>query len=348
MVITVSHAGYIKRVGTDTYRAQGRGGRGITGATVKEEDFVEHLFIGWAHSYVLVFTDLGRIHWLRVYEIPEAGRTSKGRPLINLIQLQPGEKVKAFVPIKSFDDPDSFLVFATANGTINKMSLEDFSRPRANGVNAINLLEGDNLIRVALATNEQDVMIGSRNGQAIRFSMSKFRQMGRGTKGVRGINLAENDRVIGMVVIREDLTILTVTEKGYGKRTKPAEYRLTGRGGKGVRNIKVTEKNGLAVAIAAVSDDQELMVLTKAGIIIKMNMDAISTLGRDTQGVRVIRLKGNDMVADVEILDKEEVIEESSEETTENTPSSTEASAEVTTESDEKPSENEGEKKEGE
>jgi DNA gyrase subunit A len=305
MVVTVSHTGYIKRVATDTYRAQGRGGRGITGATTKEKDFVEYLFVGWAHSYILVFTNHGRCHWLRVFEIPEAGRTSKGKALVNLIQLQTDEKVKAFVPVKHFDD-HRCLVFATERGIINKMALSAFSNPRSSGINAINLQPGDRLIQVVKASDDQDVMIGTEQGQAIRFSMSAFRQMGRGTMGVRGIRLFGNDRAIGMLVIRDDKTILTVTENGYGKRSRPGEYRLTRRGGKGVRNMRISDKTGQVVVINAVRDDQELMIVTRNGIIIKMRVDSINILGRNTQGVRTIRLSASDAVADVEIMEAED------------------------------------------
>ncbi len=305
MVVTISHAGYIKRVAADEYRAQGRGGRGVTGAKTRDEDFVEHLFAADAHSYLMVFTNLGRCHWLRIYEIPEAGKTSKGKAIINLVQLQPGEKLTAFIPVKTFEDERS-IIFATEKGTINKMKLSVFSRIRSTGVNAINLDEGDHLVAVNLASDDQDIMIGTRMGQAIRFKLSSIRQCGRGTRGVRGIRVTGSDRVIGMVILKEDITLLTITERGHAKRTLPDEYRITARGGKGVRNIRITEKNGPAVAIAAVNSKQELMILSKIGLIIKMRMDAISVLGRDTQGVRAIRLQEGDIVADVEILDVEE------------------------------------------
>jgi len=304
MVVTVSHRGYAKRMSTEVYRAQGRGGKGVQGASFIEEDFVEHLFIALAHSTILVFTDLGRCYWLKVYELPEAARAAKGKALINLIALQPDEKVKAFVPINDFKDPRS-LVFATEQGLINKMSLEDFSRPRQGGIHACNLMEGDHLVSVLLASEDQDVMIGSRKGQAIRFEMAGFRQCGRGTRGVKGISLDAGDQVIGMVVLSNKYTILTLTEKGYGKRTPPDEYRLTARAGKGVRNIRITDKNGEAVAIAAVEDSDELMVLTKGGIIIRTPVNQISVLGRDTQGVRVIRVADNDTVADVALTQSE-------------------------------------------
>lgn len=301
MVITVSHRGYIKRVPTDVYRSQGRGGRGISAGSLVEEDFVEHLFVGWAHSYVLIFTNLGRCHWIRVYEIPEASRTSKGKALINYLSLQPGETVRAFVPIKEFTD-NEYIVFATAHGLINKMALTDFGRPRNNGIYAINLMEGDHLVSVLHTTDDKELIIGSKHGQAIRFSMDSFRTTGRGTRGVRGMSLGEEDHVIGMIAISNTHDILTVTEKGYAKKTPPAEYRLTGRGAKGVRNIKITDKNGSAVCIAAVKENDQLMILSRNGVIIKISANSISQLGRDTQGVRAIRLDEGDVVADVEIV----------------------------------------------
>jgi len=306
MVITVSHTGYIKRIPTDTYKAQGRGGKGITGAGLKDEDFVDHLFIAWTHGYVLVFTNLGRCHWVRIYTIPEGSRTSKGKALVNLINLAEGEKVSAFVPVRDFTDSRS-VALVTRRGTINKMALDAFSRPRAAGINAISLDEGDSLVQAALASQADDIMLGSRQGQAIRFSMAKFRQMGRGTRGVRGISLDDGDEVIGMVVLERGSTVLTITNLGYGKRTEPDEYRVTNRGGKGVRNIKITEKNGPAVCLACVRSGQQLLVITREGIVIRLHVDDISLIGRDTQGVRVIRLGDEDQVTDVAILEAEDV-----------------------------------------
>jgi DNA gyrase subunit A len=306
MVITVSHGGYIKRIGTDAYKSQGRGGRGISGAGLKDEDFVEHLFVGWTHGYVLVFTNLGRCHWLRIHLIPEAARTAKGKALINLVQLQPDERVSAFVPVRGFEDARS-LVFATERGVINKMSIEAYSRPRQAGINAIDLDEGDRLMSVVLASEADDVMIGTKQGQAIRFSMGKFRRMGRGTHGVRGINLEEGDSVIGMIVAEKDITVLTITENGYGKRTEPEEYRVTGRGGKGVRNFKITEKVGNAVCVAGVREDQEILIITRSGNIIRQGAAGISVIGRDTQGVRVIRLEEGDAVTGITVVEKEDV-----------------------------------------
>jgi DNA gyrase subunit A len=306
MVVTVSHTGYIKRIGTDAYKIQGRGGKGISATGLKDEDFVEHLFIAWAHSYILVFTNMGRCHWLKVYELPEAARTSKGKALINFINLQPGEQVSAFVPVKDFEDARS-IVLVTEKGIINKMSLESFSRPRTNGINALTLDEGDSLTQVVLASEVDDVMIGTKLGQAIRFSMSKFRQTGRGTRGVKGITLEDDDSVIGMIVVEKGCSILTITEKGYGKRSDPDEYRITDRGGKGVRNIKVTEKNGPAICIEIVREGHEILVITKEGNVIRLQVNDISVIGRDTQGVRVIRTNESDLVTDVAVVESEDV-----------------------------------------
>jgi len=306
MVVTVSHTGYIKRIGTDAYKIQGRGGKGISATGLKDEDFVEHLFIAWAHSYILVFTNMGRCHWLKVYELPKAARTSKGKALVNFIHLQEGERVSAFVPIRDFEDARS-IVLVTEKGIINKMSLESFSSPRTNGINALTLDEGDSLQQVVLASEADDVMIGTKLGQAIRFAMSKFRQTGRGTRGVRGITLEDTDSVIGMIVVEKGSAILTITEKGYGKRTDPDDYRITGRGGKGVRNIKVTDKNGPAICIQSVREGQEILVITKEGNVIRLQIGDISVIGRDTQGVRVIRTNEDDLVTDVAVVESEDV-----------------------------------------
>ncbi len=306
MVITVSHSGYVKRIAPDAYKLQGRGGKGISGAGLKEEDFVAHLFIAWAHSYILVFTNLGRCHWLRVYEIPEAARTAKGKALVNLVNFQAGEQISAFVPVRSFEDARS-LVLCTERGIINKMALGAFSRPRSAGINAIHLDDGDQLEQVALASEKDDVMIGTRQGQAIRFAMDKFRLTGRGTRGVRGITLDDGDAVIGMIVLEPGIHVLTITEKGYGKRSDPDEYRITGRGGKGVRNFKVGDKVGAAMCLASVRDDQEILVITRLGNIIRLQVSDISLIGRDTQGVRVIRLDADDSVTAVAIVEKEDV-----------------------------------------
>jgi DNA gyrase subunit A len=306
MIVTVSHTGYIKRIGTDAYKTQGRGGKGISATGLKEEDFVEHLFIAWAHSYILVFTNMGRCHWLKVYELPEAARASKGKALVNFLNLQEGEKVSAFVPVRDFEDPRS-LVLVTEKGIINKFSLESFSRPRAAGINALTLDEGDTLTQVVMASEADDVMIGTALGQAIRFPMGKFRQTGRGSRGVKGITLDEGDKVIGMIIAEKGGTVLTITETGYGKRTDPEEYRVTGRGGKGVRNIKITDKNGPAVCIESVREGQEILVITKDGNVIRLGIADINMIGRDTQGVRVIRLNDGDLVTDVAVVESEDL-----------------------------------------
>jgi DNA gyrase subunit A len=306
MIVTVSHTGYIKRIGTDAYKTQGRGGKGISATGLKEEDFVEHLFIAWAHSYILVFTNMGRCHWLKVYELPEAARASKGKALVNFLNLQEGEKVSAFVPVRDFEDPRS-LVLVTEKGIINKFSLDSFSRPRAAGINALTLDEGDTLTKVVLASEADDVMIGTTLGQAIRFPMGKFRQTGRGSRGVKGITLDAGDKVIGMIIAEKGGTVLTITEMGYGKRTDPDEYRVTGRGGKGVRNIKITDKNGPAVCIESVREGQEILVITKDGNVIRLGIADINMIGRDTQGVRVIRLNEGDLVTDVAVVEGEDV-----------------------------------------
>ena len=306
MVITVSNTGYIKRIGTDAYRSQGRGGRGVSGAGLKDEDFIANLFVAWAHSFILVFTNMGRCHWLKVYEIPEAARTAKGKAMVNLVNLQEGEKVSAFVPVKSFEDVRS-LVLCTERGVINKMALSAFSHPRAGGINALTLDEGDRLTLVSLASENDEVMIGTRQGQAIRFAMNAFRVTGRGTRGVRGINLEEGDAVIGMILAEPGIAVLTITEKGYGKRTEPSEYRITNRGGKGVRNLKVTDKVGDAVCLASVREDQDILIITRLGNVIRMDVKDISLIGRDTQGVRVIRLDDDDSVTGVTVAEKEDV-----------------------------------------
>ncbi len=301
MVITVSNAGYIKRIPVDTYKLQHKGGKGITAAGLKAEDFIEHLFVGWAHSYVLVFTNFGRCHWLRVFEIPESSRTTKGKALVNFLKLQEGERVSAFIPIKEFNE-DQFLIFSTKQGVVNKMALNVFTKKRSNGVNAIKLDEQDELIKVLLAKEDDNIMIATSKGRAVRFLMSTFRQTNKNTRGVRGIQLSSDDIVIGMIVLEKDKTVLTLTDKGYGKKTRIEEYRITNRGGKGVRNINLTEKNGKAIFIASVLEKDELIILTRKGILIKTHMSEISLIGRSTQGNIVIRLGKDDVVADADVF----------------------------------------------
>ena len=299
MVITISHQGYIKRLPADTYRQQRRGGRGVTGMRTKEEDFVEHLFIASAHSYILFLTDQGRCHWLKVHEIPEGGRVSRGRPVVNLIEIDAGHNVAAIVPVREFDD-GHHLMKVTRNGLVKKTVLSAYSRPRRGGIIAMNILDDDRLIGAEVTNGSQEIVLATRNGQAIRFHEQDVRDMGRGTRGVRGISLDDDDEVVCMVVVQDaGSTLLTVSAKGYGKRTSVSDYRLTRRGGKGVINIRTTERNGKVVAVKGVEDEDELMIVSLNGILIRQPIGEISSIGRNTQGVRLINLDDDDEVIDV-------------------------------------------------
>ncbi len=299
MVITITHGGYIKRLSVTSYRRQGRGGRGVIGIETKEQDFVEHLFIASTHNYILFFTPKGRCHWLKVHEIPVGGRLAKGKPIINMLDLGEEEKVAAFLPIRGFDD-QHFVMMATRKGIIKKTLLSAFSNPRRGGINAMNIPEEDSLIEAKMTDGTCDVILATKEGQAIRFHEDKVRDMGRAAYGVKGITLAKkDDKVIGMVVVKRDATLLTVTEKGYGKRTSISDYRVTNRGGKGIINIKCSERNGKVVDIKEVVTDDELMLITQKGIIIRQPVKQISVIGRATQGVKLINLDANDRVVDV-------------------------------------------------
>ena len=299
MVITISHQGYIKRIPVDAYRQQRRGGRGVTGMRTKDEDFVEHLFIASTHSYILFLTDRGHCHWLKVHEIPEGGRVSRGRPVVNLIEIGEGHKVAAIVPVRAFED-GRYLMKVTRNGLIKKTVLPAFSRPRRAGIIAMNILDDDRLIGAEITNGSQEIVLATRNGQAIRFHEHDVRDMGRGTRGVRGVSLEDDDEVVCMVVVQDaDSTLLTVSARGYGKRTGVSDYRLTRRGGKGVINIRTTERNGRVVAVKGVEDEDELMILTLNGILIRQPIHEISSIGRNTQGVRLINLDEEDEVIDV-------------------------------------------------
>jgi len=298
MVITISHSGFIKRFPVSGYRRQLRGGRGSIGVTTKEEDFIEHLFIASTHQYILFFSDKGRCHWLKVYEIPPAGKASKGRAIVNLIQKEKEESITAFVSVREFD-PDRFLVLATQKGIIKKTTLSAFGNPRKGGINAINILPGDKLIEARITDGSQDIILGTYFGKAIRFQESDVRPMGRTAAGVRGINLASGDYVVGMVVIKRGGTLLTVTEKGFGKRSEIRDYRLTHRGGKGIITIRTVERVGKMIAIMEVVDDDDLMIITSKGIVIRLHVKEIKPTGRNTQGVRVIRLDQGDTIADI-------------------------------------------------
>ncbi len=298
MVITITHSGYCKRLPVTSYRRQLRGGRGAIGIETKEEDFVEHLFIASTHEYILFFTSAGKCYWLKVHEIPQGGKLAKGKPIVNLLALEEGEKVAAMLPVRKFDD-SHYIILCTRQGTIKKTVLSAFSNPRKGGIIAIGIDKGDRLIDAALTDSQSEIVLATRQGMAIRFHEEKVRDMGRGAYGVRGIMLEDKDYVIGMVVIRRDATLLVVTEKGYGKRSEIGDYRMTNRGGKGVINLKVTEKVGEVVAIKEALNSDELMIITQKGIIIRQPIGKIKVIGRNTQGVRLINLDSGDKVVDV-------------------------------------------------
>lgn len=315
-VITISHAGYIKRIPLASYRLQKRGGKGVTGMVTKEEDFVEHLFIASTHAYILFFTDKGKVHWLRVYEIPQAERTSLGRAIVNLLPLAPDEKITASIPLNKFSALGSesldnrFLIMVTQNGLIKKCDLAMFSRPRKGGIIALSLEEGDKLIDVELVSKGEEILLATKNGKAIRFSESEVRPMGRQAYGVRAIELEKDDIVIGMVHFPPETapynTLLTVTENGFGKRTPISEYRLQSRAGKGVINIRTDQRNGYVVGIKEVQDADELMIVTANGIVMRCAVAEIRTISRNTKGVRIIRLDPGDKVVSIATLPKNE------------------------------------------
>ena len=305
MVVTITHSGYIKRLPTDVYKTQRRGGKGVLAAGTKEEDFVEKLFIASTHNYLLFFTNQGQLHWLKVYDIPTGGRGAKGRPVVNLIGLREGEKVTAVVPVCEFKE-GNYLVMGTKKGVIKKSSLMDFSRPRRGGIRAINFDEGDELIGVVMTDGNNQIIMATQNGIASRFKESDLRPLGRTARGVRGIRLRSDDSVVGMCVAEDDKTLLTVTEKGFGKRTLVSDYRLINRGGKGVINLKITEKNGKVIAVKTLTDDDQLMFISKHGIAIRMKAKDISVIGRATQGVRIMKLDEGDKVMAVATIVSEE------------------------------------------
>ena len=319
MVITVSHEGYIKRIAADTYRQQGRGGRGISGMGTKEEDWVEHLFVASTHDYLMVFTRQGQCYWLKVHEIPQTSRGSRGKPIVNLLNMSGEEKIAALVPVREFS-PDRSLIFATQQGVVKKTELSAYGNVRSVGINAINIMPGDELIDVQLADGDCDVVLATHGGMAIRFNENDVRSMGRATTGVRGVSLQDGDRVVGMVVLclqargngeSAPPTLLVVTERGMGKRTGIDEYRLQRRGGKGVINVRITPKTGKVIAIKEVIPGDELMVITRGGVVNRQAMDGIRVIGRNTQGVRLINLDRGDTVMDVaRVINEDRVAEE--------------------------------------
>lgn len=310
MVITISHEGYIKRTSLTQYRIQGRGGVGSRGASSKSEDFTEHLFTAFTHNYLLIFTEFGKVYWKKVWGIPEAGKTSKGRAIQNLINIESGDSVRAVINVRSLSDEDyinnNFIIMCTANGTIKKTSLEAYSRPRQNGINAITINEGDKLLETRLTNGDDHIVIALNSGRAIHFHESDVRPMGRTAAGVRGIKIEkDNEKVIGMVCVsREDANLLVVSEKGYGKRSSIGEYRITKRGGKGVKTLNITDKTGNLVAIKEVVDSDDLMIINKSGITIRLEVANLRVMGRATQGVRLIRLNDNDEISSVEKIEK--------------------------------------------
>ena len=299
VVVTISHSGFIKRFPVSGYRKQGRGGKGVTGAGTKEDDFIEHMFIASTHQYILFFTDKGKVYWLKVHEIPEGGRAARGRSILNLLQKDKDEMITAFVAVKEFSD-DKYLIMATELGTVKKTVLSAYGNVRKGGINAINLKKNDRLIEVKMTDGTNDIMIGTRNGFAVRFNEKDARDMGRTATGVRGVRLGKGDKVVGLLVIkRQGMSVLVVTEKGFGKRSDINDYRITHRGGKGVITVKTSDKIGKMIAMMEVNDNDELVIISTKGMVIRQSMKDIRVMGRATQGVRVIRLKDGDSIADI-------------------------------------------------
>ena len=317
VVITISHAGYIKRTPLTEYKTQNRGGVGQKASKTRDEDFLEDLFVGTNHQYMLFFTQKGKCFWMRVYEIPEGSKNSKGRAIQNLINIEQDDKVKAFICTQDLKDDDyvnnHYVIMATKMGQVKKTSLEQYSRPRSNGINAITIKDGDELLEAKLTNGNSQIMLAVKSGKAIRFEESKTRPMGRNASGVRGIRLKDNkDEVVGMISVNDmDANILVVSENGYGKRSSLEDYRLTNRGGKGVKTISITEKTGKLVTLKSVSDNDDLMIINKSGIAIRMQVEDLRVMGRATQGVKVISIKEGDSIAAVaKVMKDEEEIED--------------------------------------
>lgn len=310
MIVSISHLGYIKRTKSDEYRVQGRGGKGSKGSRTRDADFVEHVLVANAHNYLLLFTEQGRCFWLRVYEIPEASRNASGRVIQNILQLPKDDKIKAYIIVKDLTDPEflenNYIIFSTQKGMIKKTSLSAYSRPRVTGINAITINEGDQLLEAKLTNGRNEILLANRNGRAIRFSEEKVRPMGRTAAGVRGIRLDdENDWVVGMICVDpedENITVLVVSEHGNGKRSELEEYRVTNRGGKGVKTMNINDKTGPLIGLKAVTDEDNLVITTKSGLTIRMDIEDIRVMGRATQGVRLISLNENDPIADITVI----------------------------------------------
>lgn len=313
-VVTLTHNGYIKRLAANTYRSQKRGGRGVQGMGTNEDDFVEHLMNTSTHDTILFFTSKGKVFRAKGYEIPEFGRTAKGLPIVNLLNIEKGEKVTAMIRVGSFDDEEAYFIFTTKTGITKRTPISQFANIRTNGLIAISLREDDDLISVRLTDGDKQVIIGTRDGMLVRFQEDDIRSMGRTAGGVRGIKLRDGDEVVGMEIIEPGQEILVVTEKGYGKRTSEEEYRLQSRGGVGLKTMQITDKNGPMVAVKTVDGSEDLMLITINGMLIRMDVNDISLIGRSTQGVRLIRLGDDELVATVAKVEKEdEPIEENDE-----------------------------------
>jgi len=303
VIITITHSGYAKRLPVTTYRSQKRGGKGVVGMETKDKDFVEHLFVSNTHQYLLFFTNKGKAYRLKAYEIPELSRTARGTPIINLIQIEQGETVNAVIPIESFD-PNQYLFFATRNGIVKKTPLDDYANIRRAGLIAIHIREDDDLVGVKLTDGNQEIIMGTRQGMSIRFPEEEVRPMGRSATGVKGISLSEDDAVIDMDVVNKEDDVLIVTSKGYGKRTPMEEYRVQSRGGKGIKTLNITAKNGPVIGLKVVKDDEDLMIITASGTVIRTSMSGINTMGRNTQGVKLIHIREDDEVATVTRVEK--------------------------------------------
>ena len=310
MAVTISHEGYIKRNPVTLYRAQRRGGKGKIGTTTKEEDFVEYLFIASMHSYILFFTTIGKVYWIKVHELPQASRAARGKPIVNLLSLEPGERVSAFLTVREFQE-GRYIVFATKNGLIKKTELMAYANPRASGIRAIGLEERDEVIGVRLTDGNQEIILSTAEGQSIRFKEEQVRPTGRGTFGVVGMKLDPEDKVVSMEILSLGVDILTVAEGGYGKRTAMDEYRLQSRGGKGVITMKTTDKTGRVIGVQLVTEEDQLMMITNIGKIIRLRIKDIRVIGRNTQGVRLIELEEGERVVSVaRLAEKEEEDEE--------------------------------------
>lgn len=306
MVVTISHQGYIKRLPIRTYRKQGRGGKGLSGSNLKDDDFIESIFVASTHAYILCFTDFGKCHWLKVHRIPKVGRLARGKAIVNLLQLEKDEKIEAYVTVRDFESP-YYVTMATKNGRVKKSELKAFSHPRVSGIIAIKLVDGDQLIDARITEGDNDILLATSNGYANRFHESDVRAMGRNSQGVKGITLREKDKVVAMVIIKREGTLLAISENGYGKRTEISDYNVTKRGSKGVITLKTTKRNGSLISLLEVVDNDDLMIVTKNGMIIRQAVDKVSVIGRNTQGVKLISIKDDDQVYDLARIFSEEV-----------------------------------------